>query len=69
MQVDAALKTAGSVTEVLDATLPVLQAQSLDAPPRLLGELPPQLEHFAAELPPTPERQRAAAAPVAVSAA
>ena len=57
MQVDEALKTADSVTAVLDATLHVLHAESLDAPPRPLGELPSRLEHFAAngKLPPTPE--------------
>ena len=57
MQVDEALKTADSVTAVLDATLRVLHAESLDAPPRPLGELPSRLEHFAADgqLPPTPE--------------
>ncbi|EFN54753.1 hypothetical protein CHLNCDRAFT_23819 [Chlorella variabilis] len=53
--VDAALKTAETVGEVLDATLPVLKPESLDAPPRPLGEPPQLLEHYAAELPPTPE--------------
>ncbi|PSC72239.1 tRNA-dihydrouridine synthase A [Micractinium conductrix] len=53
--VDTALKTAESVSEVLEMTLPVLQPESLDAPPRPLGELPQRLEHFALELPPTPE--------------
>ena len=54
-QVDAALKTAGTVSEVLDATFPVLKPESLDAPPRPLGSLPDRLQHYAPELPPTPE--------------
>lgn len=53
-QVDGALKTAVTVTEVLDATLPVLSPEVVDAPPRPLRRLPQQLPHFAAELPPTP---------------
>lgn len=52
---DAALKTAGTVSEVLDATFPVLKPESLDAPPRPLGSLPDRLQHYAPELPPTPE--------------
>lgn len=54
LQVDTALKTAVTVTEVLDATLPVLSPEVLDAPPRPLRRLPQQLPHFAPELPPTP---------------
>lgn len=53
LQVDAALKSAESVTEVLDATLPVLLPETLDAPPRAVGELPERLPHYAVELPPT----------------
>lgn len=52
---DAALKTAGTVSEVLDATFPVLKPESLDAAPRPLGTLPGRLQHYALELPPTPE--------------
>lgn len=53
--VDTALKTACTVSEVLDATFPVLKPESLDAPPRPLGSLPGRLQHYALELPPTPE--------------
>lgn len=52
---DTALKTACTVSEVLDATFPVLKPESLDAPPRPLGSLPGRLQHYALELPPTPE--------------
>lgn len=52
---DTALKTAGTVTEVLDATFPVLKPESLDAAPRPMGSLPGRLRHYALELPPTPE--------------
>jgi hypothetical protein len=55
LQVDGALKTAKSVSEVLELTLPVLLPETLDSPPRPLGKLPPRLQHFAEELPPTPE--------------
>lgn len=55
LQVDAALKTATSVSQVLEMTLPVLKPETLDAPPRALGSLPEQLQHYTPELPPTPE--------------
>lgn len=51
---DGELKTAVTVSELLDATLHVLKPESLDSPPRPLGELPAQLAHYAPELPPTP---------------
>lgn len=54
-QVDAALKTATSVSQVLDLTLPVLKRETLDAPPRALGSLPERLQHYTPELPPTPD--------------
>jgi len=53
--VDGALKTAETVSEVLDKTLMILKPESLDAPPRPLAELPERLQHYAVELPPTPE--------------
>ena len=40
---------------MLELTLPVLLPETLDSPPRPLGKLPPRLQHFADELPPTPE--------------
>lgn len=52
LQVDEALKTASSVSEVLELTLPVLKPETLDAPPRPLVDVPQQLEFFGAELPP-----------------
>lgn len=52
---DEALKTATTVSEVLDATLPVLKPESLDAPPKPLGSLPARLAHYAEDLPPSPE--------------
>ncbi|KAI3438293.1 hypothetical protein D9Q98_000727 [Chlorella vulgaris] len=55
--VDAALKTAGTVSEVLEASFPVLKPETLDSPPRPLGKLPQRLQHFAVELPRTPEPQ------------
>ena len=54
-QVDGALKGAATVSEVLDATLPILLPDTLDALPKPLRRLPPRLQHFAVELPPTPE--------------
>lgn len=57
VQVDAALKTAGTVSEVLEASFPVLKPETLDSPPRPLGKLPQRLQHFAVELPRTPEPQ------------
>lgn len=53
--VDGALKTAVTVSEVLDKTLFVLHPETLDSPPRMLGALPARLAHYAPELPPTPE--------------
>ncbi|KAL4450138.1 hypothetical protein ABPG77_010807 [Micractinium sp. CCAP 211/92] len=53
--VDTALKTATSVSQVLEMTLPVLKPETLDAPPRALGSLPERLQHYTPELPPTPE--------------
>lgn len=42
------------MSEVLDATFPVLKPESLDAPPRTRGALPARLAHYAPDLPPTP---------------
>jgi hypothetical protein len=53
--VDEALKTASSVSEVLELTLPVLKPETLEAPPRQLADVPQGLANFAAELPPPPE--------------
>lgn len=52
---DTALKTATSVSQLLEMTLPVLKPETLDAPPRALGSLPERLQHYTPELPPTPE--------------
>lgn len=52
--VDTSLKTAATVSEVLDATFPVLREESLDAPPRMMGAPPDSLAHYAPDLPPTP---------------
>ncbi|KAL4452462.1 hypothetical protein ABPG75_008124 [Micractinium tetrahymenae] len=56
-EVDAALKTATCVSQVLEMTLPVLKPETLDAPPKPLGALPERLQHYAPELPPTPEHK------------
>ncbi|GAB4818729.1 hypothetical protein N2152v2_005775 [Parachlorella kessleri] len=50
--VDTALKTATSVSEVLEATLPVLLPETLDAPPTETRSSSAALRHFAPELPP-----------------
>lgn len=52
LQVDGALKNGTSVSEVLAATLPVLNPETLDSPPKItkLGNV--KLQHFAAQLPP-----------------
>lgn len=59
MQVDEALKGATSVSQVLEATLPILQPATLDAPPRPLGVLPAALEHYIEPWPAVGEGQRA----------
>jgi tRNA-dihydrouridine synthase A len=51
--VDEALKTAKSITELLDATLHVLLPETLDAPP-VPASAAEGLEHRGPELPPTP---------------
>ena len=63
--VDGALKTANSVTEVLDRTLDVLLPEVLDAPPTELKAVETTVEvcremlkHYAAEeIPPTPKEE------------
>ena len=63
--VDGVLKTAGSVTEVLDKTLHVLLPETLDEPPTELKEVEATVEactallrHYELELPPTPEDEK-----------
>lgn len=69
--VDAALKTAGSVSEVLDKTLHVLLPETLDQPPMELKEVEATIEactavlkHYEMELPPTPEEEELGEEPV-----
>ena len=59
--VDGALRTAGSVSEVLEKTLHVLLPETLDAPPREFTAVEKTMEactallrHYEVELPPTP---------------